>query len=73
MTNTVVLVGPVSMSTKPASKVPTMAPAVPRAERRPTTLPVTARSCSWSLITTGDTALSTAAAGRKPQTDRRMT
>ena len=42
-----------------------MAPAVPTAEKRPTTVPVRARSASWSLTTTGVTALSTTAGRRK--------
>jgi hypothetical protein len=48
------------------TSVPRIAPAVAMAESRPTTLPVSRRSASWSLTTVGCTALSTAAGAKKP-------
>ena len=50
------------MSTKPVSTVPTMAPAVPTPDSRPTTAPVSPRLVSWSLVTIGVTADSAAPA-----------
>ena len=58
--------GNASTSTKPVRNVPTSAPAVAAAERRPTTPPVSAtlRSCSFATI--GVTVLSAAAGRKKP-------
>ncbi len=58
--------GNASTSTKPVRKVPTSAPAVAAAERRPTTPPVSATLCSCSFATIGVTVLSTAAGRKKP-------
>ena len=48
------------MSTKPVNTVPKIAPVVPMPERRPTTVPVSSRSVSTSLVTMGVTADSSA-------------
>ena len=50
------LTGTREMSTKPVTTVPTMAPAVPIAESLPTTVPVSLRLVSRSLVTIGVTA-----------------
>ncbi|MEX2101570.1 MAG: hypothetical protein WEA54_03435 [Actinomycetota bacterium] len=49
----------------PVTNVPTSAPAVPSAERNPTTLPVLSRSRIRSFATVGVTELSTAAGAKK--------
>ena len=50
------LTGSREISTKPVTTVPTMAPAVPIAESLPTTVPVSLRLVSRSLVTIGVTA-----------------
>ena len=50
------LTGSREMRTKPVTTVPTMAPAVPIAESFPTTVPVSLRLVSRSLVTIGVTA-----------------
>jgi hypothetical protein len=51
-----VLVASVAIRTNPARKVPTMAPTVPSADTRPTTVPVSSSDRSRSFTTIGGTA-----------------
>ena len=57
-------VGSAATSTNPVTNVPRIAPAVPSAESRPTTEPVSPRLRSWSLTTIGLAAESTAAGAK---------
>lgn len=61
--STALLTGISGTSTKPVPKVPTSAPAVAHADRRPTTVPLARRSRSCSRAIVGETALRTAALG----------
>ena len=54
------LTGTRETSTKPVRTVPTIAPTVPMPDRRPTTVPVSSRFVSSSLVTIGVTAESSA-------------
>ena len=58
------LTGTRETSTKPVTTVPTMAPTVPMPDSRPTTVPVSSRLVSSSLVTIGVTAESSAAGTR---------
>ncbi len=60
------LVGNSATRMKPVANTPTSEPAVPRAENRPTTRPVSASVPSWTLTASGVTALSNAEGTKNP-------
>ena len=57
-------VGAAATMTKPVTNVPNRAPAVPKADRPPTTLPVSSSELSRSLATMGLIAVSTVAGAK---------